>query len=263
MTILYKIYQSRNILQALARREVLSRYSGTMLRGLWEFANPAITILLYWFIFSVVFNAKGPNGTPFIIYFISGYVPWIFFSETLTRGTQGVVAHTFLIKKMVFDSELLPFVYLVGGAFNHLLLMSLVLVVLYFNGVTISLYFIQIAYFFLILCLLLVSLQWLLSAINVFNRDLGQGLIITLNIWFWITPIVWVADNVIPEKYLWLINLNPLSYVVQGYRNTLLYQQPFWIGWESGLFVWGLLIPITFINAIIFRKLKPHFGDVL
>jgi lipopolysaccharide transport system permease protein/teichoic acid transport system permease protein len=257
------LYRGRRTIRALARRDVLSRYSGTLLRGAWELVNPGLTLLVFWFVFSVAFKAKGPAGMPFILYFVTGYVPWLFFSESLTRGTQGVVAHSFLVKKMVFPSELLPFVYLTGGAINHGLLLLLASVVLLFNGTAISWHWLQITYYFLTLCATLVGLQWLLSALNVFNRDLGQGVGIVLNVWFWVTPVVWVADGVIPPQYLWIINANPIAYVIEGYRGSLLYQQPFWIDWAHGLYVWGLSFGLAAIGASVFRRLKPHFGDVL
>lgn len=258
-----ELYRGRRTIHALAQRDVLSRYSGTLFRGLWELANPAITLLIFWFVFSIAFKSKGPAGIPFIVYFVTGYVPWLFFSESLSRATQGVVAHSFLVKKMVFQSELLPFVYLTSGAINHGLLLLLAIVVLLFNGVAITWYWLQIIYYFFTLCAMLVGLQWLLSALNVFNRDLGQGLGVILNVWFWATPIVWVADGVIPPKYNWLLTANPVGYVIEGYRGTFLYQQPFWINWSQGLYVWGLAIAFAIVGAIVFRSLKPHFGDVL
>lgn len=257
------LYHGRRTIHALAQRDVLSRYSGTLFRGAWEIANPALTLLVFWFVFSVAFKAKGPAGTPFILYFVAGYIPWLFFSESLIRGTQGVVAHSFLVKKMVFPSELLPFVYLTGGAINHGLLLLLSMVVLLSNGVTISWHWMQIAYYFLTLCATLVGLQWLLSAINVFNRDIGQGVGIVLNVWFWATPVVWVADGVIPSKYQWLIHINPIVYVIEGYRGSLLFQQPFWSNWAQGLYVWCISFVFAIIGASVFRRLKPHFGDVL
>ncbi|MFA5925279.1 MAG: ABC transporter permease [Methylococcaceae bacterium] len=257
------LYQGRRTIRALAMRDVLARYSGTLFRGAWELVNPAITLLVFWFVFSVAFKAKGPAGIPFILYFVTGYVPWLFFSESLMRGTQGVVAHSFLVKKMVFPSELLPFVYLTGGAINHALLLLLSIVVLLFNGISVSWYWLQIGYYFVTLCAILVGLQWLLSAVNVFNRDLGQGVGVVLNVWFWMTPVVWVADGVIPAEYQWLMFANPLYYIIDGYRGALLYQQPFWIHWQQGLYVWSFALVFAVLGASVFRRLKPHFGDVL
>jgi ABC-type polysaccharide/polyol phosphate export permease len=84
-----------------------------------------------------------------------------------------------------------------------------------------------------------------------------------LNVWFWATPIVWVADGVVPAKYQWLVHANPVAYVIEGYRDSLLYQQPFWANWSHGLYVWFLALALVMLGANLFRRLKPHFGDVL
>ncbi len=264
LRLLKTLYQSRNIIRALAKRDVLSRYSGTQLRGVWEILNPAITLFVFWFVFSFALKTKGPSETPFIIYFITGYLPWIFFSETLSRGSQGVVVHSFLISKTVFASEVLPFVYIFTSAVNHMFLLVLSIFILLLNGVEFSWHFIQIIYYFITLCVILVGLQWILSAINVFNRDIGQGVGIALNLLFWVTPIVWVNNNVIPNKYKWIIDFNPIGYVIDGYRGSLLYHKPIWESWwHQGLFVWSFALVLVVIGAIVFQRLKPHFGDVL
>lgn len=251
------------MIRALARREITSRYAGTLFRGAWEVINPAVTVLVFWFVFSVAFKARGPEGIPFILYFVTGFLPWMFFAEGLSRGTQGVVAHSFFIKKMVFQSELLPFVYLTAGAVNHGLLLILALTVLLVNGITFTWYWFQIIYYFITLCVILLGFQWLLSAINVFNRDLGLGVNVVLNIWFWVTPVVWAVDGVVPDKYRWIIAINPVYYAVEGYRGSLLYHEPLWRDWEQGLYVWALALMLGAAGALVFRRLKPHFGDVL
>jgi len=187
----------------------------------------------------------------------------MFFAEGLGRGTQGVVAHGFFIKKMVFQSELLPFVYLSAGAVTHGLLLILAFVVLLTNGVSFAWHWFQIIYYFITLCAILLGLQWLLSAVNVFNRDLGQGVSVVLNILFWATPIVWIVDGVVPDEYRWLVSVNPVYYVVEGYRGSLLYHEPIWNHWQQGLYVWGLALVLGVIGAMVFHRLKPHFADVL
>ena len=84
-----------------------------------------------------------------------------------------------------------------------------------------------------------------------------------LNIWFWGTPIVWAAEGVVPAQYQWLIHANPIEYVIEGYRGSLLYQQPLWANAMQGLYVWGVALVMLLCGASVFRRLKPQFGDVL
>lgn len=260
---LASLYRGRRTIRALAGRQVLSRYAGTLFRGVWEVAHPAMTILVFWFVFSVAFKAKGPEGIPFILYFITGILPWMFFAEVLSSGTQGVVAHSFLVKKMVFPSELLPFVYLAAGSVTHGALLILAGIVLLANGIHFTWYWVQIIYYFFTLCVFTVGLQWLLSAVNVFSRDLGQGVSMVLNILFWATPVVWIADDVVAKEYQWLVSINPVYYVIEGYRGSFLYHKPLWHHWQHGLYVWGLALVVGVAGAMIFRRLKLHFADVL
>jgi ABC-type polysaccharide/polyol phosphate export permease len=74
---------------------------------------------------------------------------------------------------------------------------------------------------------------------------------------------VWVTDGVVPPDYLWLMHANPVAYVIDGYRGSLLNQQPFWVNWSQGLYVWCLALALALVGANVFRRLKPHFGDVL
>lgn len=260
---LANLSHGRRTIRALTTREIMSRYSGTFLGSMWELVHPVVTILVYWFVFSIAFKAKGPQGIPFIVYFVTGILPWMFFTDAINNGTRGVVAHGFLVKKMAFQSELIPFVYLTAAAVNHGLLMILALLVLLANGIFFTWHWFQLIYYFFTLCALMTGLLWLLSAVNVFHRDLAQGVGIFLNLWFWATPIVWVADGIVPKEYLWLVSINPLYYVIEGYRGSLLYHEPIWRHWQQGIYVWALALALLAMGAMVFRRLKPHFGDVL
>lgn len=258
-----QLFLSRQTVIALAKRYLLSRYAGTLLGGVWEVLHPALTILVLWFVFSQAFKARGPDGMPFILYFVTGIVPWLFMSEAINQGTHAVVTHRFLVKKMVFPSEILPFVYLSAGAISHLLLLVLAAIVLLVNGVRVNLYWLQCVYYFLAACGLVVGIQWLLSALMVFHRDLGQVVGVVLNLAFWATPVVWVAEGVVPPEARWILFANPFTYVIEGYRHSLLDAHPFWIDWEQGLYVWGLSLCLLALGGTVFRRLKPHFADVL
>ena len=100
------------------------------------------------------------------------------------------------------------------------------------------------------------------SAVNVFNRDVGLGLPVVLNLWFWLTPIVWMPE-MIPEEYRWVLELNPLSYVVRGYRESLITGIPFWYDLGAAVRCWAVIIPTLLLGGYIFRRLKPEFAEVL
>src|ERR1051325_9220141 len=96
---LRKLYQYRGIIWAMAKRDLASRYIGTIAGPLWAILHPLATIIIYWFVFSVGFKAKGPSGTPFVLYFVSGLVPWLLFNNTIMTSVSAVTASPHLVKK--------------------------------------------------------------------------------------------------------------------------------------------------------------------
>jgi lipopolysaccharide transport system permease protein/teichoic acid transport system permease protein len=117
-------------------------------------------------------------------------------------------------------------------------------------------------YYYSALVFLVLGLAWLFSALQVFHRDLGQALPVMLSLWFWLTPIVWTRD-MIPEEFRWATDYNPAAYLVQGYRESLLFRDPFWIDWTGALRFWGIAAAIFLLGSYVFRRLRPEFADVL
>jgi len=247
---------------AMARRELATRYAGTLGGFLWVIVQPVATVLVFWFVFSVGFKATGPTGAPFILYFVCGYVPWLFFNEVLAASTNGVMGNAHLVKKISFPTEIIPVMYMVAGLVAHGILLAVALGIALLNGVALSFHIFQVLYYFFALCVLSLGLSWALAALNVFYRDIGQAMTVVLNLWFWMTPIVW-SLNIIPEKYRWLVELNPMLYVVDGYRNALLYHQWVLPDPAQSVYFWVVAVGLFGLGGYIFRRLKPEFADVL
>jgi lipopolysaccharide transport system permease protein/teichoic acid transport system permease protein len=119
-----------------------------------------------------------------------------------------------------------------------------------------------IIYYLLCTIVLLLGLGWLFAALQVFYRDLAQGLTISLNIWFWLTPIVWSQD-IVPRTYYRLMEVNPIFYIVQGYRDLLIYPKPVWPTLHQTLVFWLIALTLLATGALVFRQLKPDFADVV
>ncbi len=259
---LYNIYHRRDIIIAMARRELGSRYAGTLGGFLWVVAQPVATVLVFWFVFSVGFKVTGPTGMPFILYFVCGYVPWLFFSEVLAASTNGVIGNAHLVKKIAFPTEIIPITYMVAGLVAHIALIMVAFGIALINGLPPSFHIFQIIYYFIALCVFSLGLSWVLAALNVFHRDIGQGMAVILNLWFWMTPIVW-GQNIIPDRYHWLIEINPILYVVDGYRNALVYHEWIFPDLVQSMYFWGIAIGVFGFGGYIFKRLKPEFADVL
>jgi len=246
----------------MSKHELASRYIGTVGGPMWAVLHPLMTVLVYWLVFSLGFKTVGPAGMPFVLYFISGFVPWLLFTNTLMGNVSVVTGNPHLVKKTVFPTEVLPIVNLVAETFTHITMLIILLLVVWLYGYQISPFIFQVVYYYFALCFCVLGLSWLLSSLQVFHRDVSHGVSVVLNFWFWLTPIVWTA-NMVPEKYRWILRLNPLAYLVDGYRKSLLHHQPAWEDIIGGAYYWLVAIFIFVTGAYVFKRLSLEFADVL
>lgn len=252
----------RGMIWALAMRDLASRYAGTAGGAFWAFVHPLAIVVIFYFVFAVGFRAQGPTGVPFILWFVCGLAAWSFFNETLTAITRSVVGNPHLIKKTIFPTETLPFVHLLSGLCHHLVFLLVLGGLLAYYGTPLSGSRLLVVYFVFCNVALLLGLGWLLSALQAFHRDVAQGLSIVLNLWFWITPIVW-SPEIMPEKYRGIQFWNPVNYIVEGYRGILVFEYPKWPTLHETLYFWALAVGLLALGGYVFQRLKPEFAEVL
>jgi lipopolysaccharide transport system permease protein/teichoic acid transport system permease protein len=194
--------------------------------------------------------------------YVCGMMPFMMFSEVLNNSADAVVKNVHLVKKTIFPTEVLPAVQLLASLVGHGIMLGILVTLMAFHGIPFSLYNVQSLYYLFALSVLCLGMSWFLASVNVFCRDLGHVLKVVLNVWFWATPIVWPLE-IMPDSYRSLLKLNPLLYIVEGYRNSLLYQIPLWNDCYVGLYYWMVSLGLLILGGVVFRKLKPGFGDVL
>lgn len=254
----------------LAKNDFKTRYAGSYLGVIWALVQPVVTVVLYYFVFEVVFHNRSQllaSGieTPYVLWLTAGLVPWFYFNETVMQGMQAFLQYHYLVKKVVFEIKLLPVVKMVGASFVHLFFIF-VLVVLYFvYGQKPDIHMIQLPYYSLCMFALVLGLSYISSSVVIFFRDLNQIVNILLQIGMWATPILW---DITFLKGKWepmrlLFKLNPVYYIVNGYRSALFEGRWFWQeGWIN-LYFWAFTAVMFLIGRSVYRNLKPHFADVL
>lgn len=262
LNLLRTILRNRKLLWSLAVYELRGRYAATLAGSVWAVVNPLVLIGVFWFVTAYGLKVTFEDGPPYFLMVFCGIVPWIAFSEALSGGTNAVLGHAYLVKKIAFPMEVLPLVPIVSTVIVHAFLILFLLFIMAVNGVTLEWQFIQILYFSGAMLVFAAALSYLLGAINVFQRDTAHVVGAILTIWFWVTPVIWPADN-LPDWAYSIIRLNPLFYIVQGYRGVLLYDQPFWFQWPLDLWFWAATLFVLLLGSLIFGRLKPHFADVL
>lgn len=261
-TFIRDIYRSRVLILALAKNDLRNRYLGSYLGIVWAFVQPIITILIFWFVFQVGFKSAPVENFPFILWLICGMIPWNFFSDSVLGSTNSILDNSYLVKKVVFNINALPIVRIISSLFVHIFFIALIFIMFFIYGYRPSIYNLQVFYYLFASIVLILGVSWITSSIVLFFRDLGQIVNILLQFGFWLTPIFW-SFKIMPEKYLFLLKLNPMYYIIEGYRDTFINNIWFWNHYNLTINFWVITGSILIIGALIFKRLKPHFADVL
>lgn len=256
------ILKNKKLLIDLAKNDFKARYLGNYLGILWAFVQPIATIMIFWFVFQVGFKSMPVDNFPFILWLMAGMIPWFFFADSLQSATNSILQNSFLVKKIVFRVSLLPIIQIISAFTIHLFFILFLFGMFLYYGYSPTIYWLQIPYYTLCTVALVLGLSWITSSVVVFFRDLGQIIAMVIQFGFWLTPIFW-SMKILPEQYHEIIKLNPIFYVIEGYRDSLIYNTWFWQKIDLTVQYWVITLCFFFAGAVIFRKLRPHFADVL
>lgn len=260
-----ELLQSRKLILSLAKNDFKTKYAGSYLGIVWAFIQPIVTIFVYWFVFSVGLKSGNVDNYPFALYLVSGIVPWFFFQEALNGGTNALIEYNYLVKKVVFKISILPIVKIISALFVHAFFVAFALILCSVYGYLPGLHTLQILYYSVCTFSLALGLVYATSAIVIFFRDLTQIINIVLQVGVWMTPIMWDLNMLSGYPLLMkLFKLNPMYYIVSGYRDAMLGKVWFWDAhWGWTIYFWIVTTALFALGAWIFKRLKPHFADVL
>lgn len=257
--------ESRKMVFNLAKNDFKTKYAGSYLGIIWAFVQPVVTILLYWFVFQVGFRSQPLGDYPFVLWLTAGLVPWFFFSDAWNGATNSMLEYSFLVKKVVFNIGILPVIKIFSAFFVNMFFTIFMVIVFALNGYMPTLHTLQLIYCLICIIALCWALSYFTSSIIIFIRDLGHLLGIVLQVLMWMTPIMWDV-GIVRQSYPWLeklLKLNPVYYIVQGYRDSMFASKWFWERPMWTIYFWGLVIILFVTGAYVFQKLRPHFADVL
>lgn len=256
------IYQKREILFELAERDFQKQYTGSYLGFVWVYLQPLLLISIMYIVFtSGLKTGASSDGTPFVVYLITGIVAWFYIAENLNAITSIIIQHTFLLKKVDFRLSLLPIVKLMSSFVPHVFLLFISLVIAYINDISLTIHVSQLIYYYFSMVALLLGIGWITSSSRVFVSDVSKFISLITTFGFWLTPIFWDIQR-IPEKYHWIVNLNPALYIVQGYRDSIITHTWFWERPYETLYFWSFTIATLLLGITVFRRLRPHFAEV-
>lgn len=263
-----ELWSSRKLIWKLAKNDFKNRYAGSYMGRVWAFTQPVVTVLLYWFVFGHVMGkdkletvAAGVTA-PYVLWLTAGLVPWFYFTETINNGTTSLLEYSYLVKKVVFKISIIPIVKLIAASFIHMFFVTFMLVVYFCYGFTPSIYLIQLLYYSFCMFMFVLALSYTTCSLVIFFRDLTQIIGIFLQVGMWATPILWNI-TLVSEKLQFVLKLNPVFYIVNGYRDAMFSGKWFWQDMVSTAYFWIVTIVLFLIGSTIFRRLKVHFADVL
>ncbi len=256
------LYKNRRIIIDLTRRDFSVKYIKNFFGLLWAIIDPLAFIVVLYFVFGMRFGEKETQGIPFIIYLIIGYTAYDFFSSTMTQTSNSIKSFAYMVTKINFRLSILPIVKLLSGLMMHVIIITIVLVILMFNSFYPSIYWIQLVYYIFSMLLLLLGLAYITSSISLFFPDIINIVAIVVRLLFFLSPIFYTVDG-FSQKALFILKLNPLYYILMGYRESLVYKVAFWEHPILTIYFWSLTIILFVVGIIIFKKLRPHFADVI
>lgn len=263
MNLLKSFIKNKNLIVFLSKNDMKKKYAGSYLGVIWAFVQPIVITLIYWFVFEVGLKTPPSGNYPYVLQLICGLVPWFFFSDALSSTTNCFIEYSYLVKKVVFDIEILPIVKIISSSFVHFFFIALVLFVMAIYGFYPNVFFLQLLYYTVCLFLLIIALSYITATLNVFFNDLSQIVGVLLQVGMWLTPILWSFDMVADFPFAFLLKLNPMFYIVQGYRSTLLDGRWFFESPQLTIYFWCLTIVLLVVGLRLFKKLRPHFSDSL
>lgn len=263
-----ELWMNRHLIWKLAKNDFKKRYAGSYLGAVWAMIQPVVTVVMYYIVFDVIMGAgdqtAGARATsiPYVLFLTAGLVPWFYFTEALNNGTQALNEYSYLVKKVVFKISILPIIKVIAATFIHGFFVLIMLIIAAVYGFYPTIYTIQIFYYSACTFIFVLALCYSTCAIMVFFRDIAQIINILLQIGMWATPILWNVASFDPKVQMY-IKINPLVYIVEGYRSAVCEQQWFFEDFYSTMYFWIFTVVLFGIGCLIFKRLKPHFADVL
>ena len=262
LPLLTTLYRSRRLIADLVHKDFIGKYKGTIIGFTWSIITPLFIILIFTFVFSTILKVRfgGGRSADFVVYFLCGMIPWLAFSDALNRSASLIRDNAHFVQRVIFPVEILPLSVALSGmiqlGIGLTLLMGLIGV--FFTPLTWTVVFVP-----LLVCLQLlftIGLAWTIACLGVFVRDTSHAIGLGMQMWMFLTPIIYPAE-LVPESLKILLVINPMAHLVQGYRLAIIEGT---VPDLYGLIVLtGVMVMVAAFGYLFFMRSKPAFADVL
>jgi lipopolysaccharide transport system permease protein len=256
-----QIYLNRFVIAELTKRDFRTKYISNLFGLSWAILEPLAMMFILWFMFTYVRTGK-KTDIPFPLFLLSGLIVYDLFNKALNSATRGISSYGFLINKVNFRSAVIPLVKISSEVMLHLIILVIAGVIIVLNGMPVTIYWLQVFYYLLATIFLLTGITWFTSSVSLFFPDINYIITIVMRVLFFFTPIFWEPKS-IPKNFQVYFQLNPLYYLVNGYRDSFLYGVPFWHHLNETLYFWFVAFVILLIGVIVFKRLRPYFAEMV
>lgn len=256
-----------DLLGTLVWRDLSAKYKGSVLGNFWPLFNQLSQLLIYTYVFSVVLQVKlkldslPENSLTFGLWLFAGLVPWVAFTTGFSQAAVAVISQPNLVKKVVFPLELLPIVPVLSAFIESTLGLSALVVAVGLSSQVVQPTLWLLPLVWVTQLLLTAGLGYLVAGLTVFLRDIPQTVTVIINLWFYLTPIVY-PERVIPATWRhWVLWLNPMAAIAETYRDLILVGQvQHWREWGIATVFAAIVFSIGFK---FYQRLRSAFADVL
>ena len=249
------LYEYRELLKTSISKDIRGKYKNSVLGIIWSFLNPLLQIAVYAIVFPLIMKSNLPNYTVFLC---CGLIPWNFFSTATSRTSFTMIENGNIIKKVYFPREILPISVVTSEAINFIISTIIILAFVLGYGMGISKYIIFYPIILIVQYVLLIGISFIVSSVTVYFRDLQHFIGIALQLLFYATPIVYAPDS-IPQNFQWILQFNPMTYIINGYRDIFYYQQT--PDFTSLGIVLVISLGLSIVGYFIFHKLQKRFAE--
>ncbi len=257
-----QLYLNRRLVFELTKREFKTQYADNLFGLLWALIEPLAMMIILWFVFSYLQKGPAHQDVPYSLYLLSGIIAYDFFNKSMNKGAGSIRAYSFLVKTVNFRIAVIPMIVISSELIIHLIVIAILIVLLSLNGIFPSLYWLQLIYYVFAQFILLIGISWFTASILPFFPDMSYIITIMMRVLFFLTPIFWNPSKM-GGNMLLIVNLNPLAYIVNGYRDSVLFHIPFWEHRSQTIYFWAFTFAVYLIGIIVFKRLRPHFADVI
>lgn len=264
-----------NRILSISKYETLADYRESRLGVLWSVFNPLIQIFTYWIAFGLIMRKGSPATSPtgvgisYLPWMVVGIAVWFFVSPCITKGCNAIYAKRNIITKMKFPISILPATVVFKELFNHIVMIGVVLLLLLVRGHEPNLLWLQVLYYMFCAVCLCIALGMVTSVLNMFTRDVKKLISACMRMLMYLSPILWPITDVLASSSSLVrslepfIKLNPLYYIIEGYRGSLFYQDPVTMHPAQTLYFWCVVVGLYVVGSILMYKFKHKFIDML